>query len=151
MAAKVTTADLKNLGFSDGSLFNIVDANFDAFLQGIIDLIYPQLEGMLSTATYDSATEPVQSQVKRTELCLCASELVQRRINVKMIATAQGDEKINVKPEMEQREQYNAEAVNLISTLTGDADFSFGGTSTDHFNSDAVEVLQDALYEDADA
>ena len=135
MAALITINTLKDLGFNDAGIFNIPIANYDAWLQDLIDTISLRLESELGTSIYTTTEEPQKSQIKRAEVCFCSEELIARRINVKLVASNQ--ENLDSSNEERQREKYSDEGLGLVRLLIGDSNFNFGTVKTSHFNEEA--------------
>lgn len=77
--SKLAPQALKDIQFSTEQFGT--PADFDAFLQAIIDTQETLLLGRIGSTTFDSEDAVVSTQVKQAALCLSAAELFKRRIN----------------------------------------------------------------------
>lgn len=78
MASKITPQNLKDQQFVAEQFGDVAD--FDAFLQGVIDFQEKLLSGKVGTVLFNSATAAISDQVKQAAINLAASDLTQRRL-----------------------------------------------------------------------
>lgn len=131
---RVTVENIKDLGFTS-EMFGLGDtSSLELFIQDIIDDTSAMLEGITGSSIYNSTTSPTSGYVKRTEKCLVAAELLQRRINKVLNNVIAADDKISTKNEEQQRTRYQEEAEKLIDVLIGKTSFSFNILRSSHFD-----------------
>lgn len=109
---------------------------FTAFVQPVINTESAKLQNRVGSAAYDNAD--VADDVKRAELCLVATELLRRRINIVLLMVQPGIT-INTKPEQDQIKNYTDEVNEVLipkiieGSPTEGSDFATGALVTDHF------------------
>lgn len=134
--SKVAPQDLKDLQFSTEQFGQ--PADFDTFLQGIIDIQETLLSGRIGSATFDSAEAIVAAQVKNASLSLSAVELFRRRIN-RLSGNIDANTAILIKTLQTSQKTYQEESNDMIVRLVaspGVADssgFSCGVIVSDSF------------------
>lgn len=140
--AKITTSDLKSLGFIREMFGPIApdDMAFDDLLTAVIAEQALQLSGRIGTALYNDAASPNADYVKLAEKNLCAAEMLQRKINIILGNTASRGEEFSTTPERNQRKDYLAEAESWIGKLAQ-------GVTTDPPSDVAVNVITASRFD----
>ncbi len=136
--AKILKADIKELGFT----YQMYNKENDRELDTMLDLVIAEqallLAGRVGSTPYASVTSPTVDYVKRAELCLCAAEMIQRRIN-NQLANVQGNgQEIDISHEGTQKKVYMNEANKLIAKIVGggttdNLSIASGVLESDHF------------------
>jgi hypothetical protein len=103
------------LGFTKEMFDILADNDFTTFVSGIITEQSILLEGRIGTLVYNTATEPTLTRVSRVEKCLTAAELLDRRINKRLVNVQAGGVEFDVASERKQRDDYLAEAETIIN------------------------------------
>jgi|GEM_PF-1063091 hypothetical protein len=130
------------MGFTK-EIFDIPDDDgFTTFVLGVITEQSTLLEGRVGDLVYNSTVAPTPTQVARVEKCLTAAELLDRRINKRLVNVLAAGQEFDVKSETKQRDDYRAEAERIInqnllvlttSRGTESGDFASGVLVTTHF------------------
>jgi hypothetical protein len=131
------------LGFTK-EMFDIpADADFTTFVSGVIAEQSILLEGRIGPLVYNTAADPTLTRVERVEKCLTAAELLDRRINKRLVNVQAGGQEFDVNSERKQRDDYLTEAETIINknllvvftTRDGveSSDFANGVLVTTHF------------------
>lgn len=135
--AKVTAQEIIALGFKK-ELFKIqTDPEFEIFIDEIIAEQSLILEGRIGSSLYASATSPTKDYVKRSEKCLVAAEVVQRRINIILSNIVGSGVEIDVTHEGAQKKAYLNEAEDWIQRLLP-GDFASDVLITSHFDETSI-------------
>lgn len=137
--AKVTSAEIVAMGFKKEFFHYDSEAAFLLLIDGLIPEQAAVLEYRIGATLYNTVTSPTAERVKRAEKCLCAAEVIQRRINIILANAIGAGAEIDVSQEMEARKAYLDEAEVLItdmavydsSTTGGDA--NMGVSVSGHF------------------
>jgi len=118
----------------------VYQALFSDFLNKIISEQSPILEGKLGSTKYNSVTSPEKDNVIRAEVCLVASELLRRRINIILGSVKGNGQEIDVSQEINQRQNYLNELDVLVENIvsgtiveTSGNDFSTEVVESSHF------------------
>lgn len=135
--AKVTAQDLRDMGFIP-EMFKKADNAFDAFLTIVIAEQSAILQDRVGALSYALTSSPVAEYVKRAEKCLCAAELIRRRITIILGNVSGSGFPISTSGEDRQMKNYQAEADVWIAKVvlgatTDSNDFVSGTLVTDHF------------------
>lgn len=137
MAAKATTTDLKNAGFTP-EMFAVGLPQWDAWLSGLITDVSARLAPRIGTS-YDSADPVIAADVRRAEVLTCLAELWDRRITRKLGQAQAGAEPTTTRWEAEQRDRCLREAAALTADITG-TDYAGGTLETDNFATEATDA-----------
>lgn len=138
MTTKAIPQDIKDLGFTVEQFGAVAD--FDGFIQAILDEQEALLSGRAGAAAVSSST--LAAQVKRAEKCLAGAEMLQRRIN-RLSGNVDADTAILIPQLKKARQDYMDEAERIIPQLVagsaGDgSDVAFGQSSSSHFDGASV-------------
>jgi len=135
--SKVLPQEIKDLQFFAEQFGS--PADFEAFLQGIIDTQEGQLSGLIGVSTFDSVTASIVARVKQAAISLVAVELFRRRIN-RLSGNADADTAAIIAVLQKAKKEYQADAdavIGLLSSPSPDAamsdGFSSGVTISDPF------------------
>lgn len=137
MAAKATTTDLKNAGFTP-EMFAVAIPEWDAYLSALIANVSSRLSPRLG-ADYDSSDLVIAADVRQAEVLTCLAELWDRRITRKLGQAQAGAEPTTTRWEIEQRDRCRDEAAQIIFDLVG-TDYAGGTIETDNFNPEAADA-----------
>lgn len=136
--AKITTDDIKALGFIQ-EIFGLSDASeFDAMLQNVIDEESAVIAGLLGSL-YNTESDPDKTYIKQLEKVSVAAELLQRRINRILSNVSGSGEEISTAHERKQRDDYLKQREQLFDTLLGDTNFATGALVTESVKRVEVE------------
>jgi len=118
----------------------VYQALFSDFLNKIIAEQSPILQGKLGSTLYNATSSPEKENVIRAEICIVASELLRRRINIILGSVKGNGQEIDVSQEIKQRQEYLVElevlTINIVSgtiAVPTGSDFSSEAVITDHF------------------
>jgi len=112
--SKVTPQNIKDLQFVAEQFGD--PADFDAFLQGVINDQESILAGRVGDAVFNSAVSVIASQVKAASVSLVAAELLQRRIN-RLSGNVDADTGSLIRTLQASRKEYLAEAEEKIARV----------------------------------
>ncbi len=114
MASKTTPQEMIELQFVEEQFNGVAD--FEAFLQGIINNQEGLLAGRIGSSTFDSTNPAIVAQVKRASVCVVAAELLQRRIN-RLSGNVDADTALLIRTLQTAKTDYTKEAEEKISRL----------------------------------
>jgi len=134
MATKASPQDIKDLGFVAEHFGDPLD--FDAFIQAILDEQEALLSDRVGISTL--ANPSLATNIKRTEKCMSAAELLQRRIN-RLSGNVDPETGMLILQLKRARQDYQEEAEKIIPKLVSGAiadgsDAAFGQSSSSHFD-----------------
>lgn len=138
---KNTAQEIIDLGFIK-EMFKYekkTDAEFVTYVDAVIASQALSLEGRIGSTAYASATSPMKDYVKRAELCLSASEMWLRRINIILSSVPVTADGVNTKAEREQRQAYLDEVNGgliekiVVGATADSSSFASGVLTTSHF------------------
>jgi len=141
---KTIVADIESLGFKF-EMFHIPQGEWHKYVSDVIASASAILAGRIGSARYANTTSPVKDYAKRAEICLCAAEMLERRINIRLanVVVSGASEYNRDAPNMEERARANylAEAESLILKIVSDATETGAGYASrvyvsDPFNKD---------------
>jgi len=112
--SKVTPQNIKDLQFVAEQFGD--PADFDAFLQGVINDQESILTGRVGNAVFNSAVSIIASQVKAASVGMVAAELLQRRIN-RLSGNVDADTGSLIRTLQASRKEYLAGAEEKISRV----------------------------------
>jgi len=134
--SKVTPQNMKDLQFVAEQFGD--PADFDAFLQGVINDQESILAGRVGDAVFNSAVPVIASQVKAASVSMAAAELLQRRIN-RLSGNVDADTGALIRTLQATRKEYLADAEEKILRVvtSGSAPdsggYSGGVCTSDHY------------------
>jgi len=135
--SKIEPQNIKDLQFFAEQFGS--PADFEAFLQGIIDTQEKQLSGLIGSDTFDSAEIVIADRVKLAATYLVAVELFRRRIN-RLAGNADEKTAVIIKVLQSSKNEYQADANAVIEILSSPSPesamsdgFSSGVTISDPF------------------
>ncbi len=134
--SKVTPQNMKDLQFVDEQFGT--PADFDVFLQGVIDSQESLLTGRVGTTVFNSTDPVIAGQVKAASISMVAAELLQRRIN-RLSGNIDADTGALIRTLHTARKEYLADAEEKIARVVtcGSAPdsggFSGGVWTSDHY------------------
>jgi len=137
MAAKATTTDLKNAGFTP-EMFAVGLSQWDTWLSDLIADVSARISPQLG-ADYDSADLVIAADVRQAEVLTCRAEMWDRRITRKLAQAQAGAEPTTTRWEAEQRDRCLREAADIIADLTG-TNYAGGTIETDNFAPEASDA-----------
>lgn len=119
-------------------MYGKTSANFVAYIDAVIAEQSKILEGRVGASSYALTTSPAKEYLARTELCLVAAEMIQRRMNRILGNVVGTGNALDITMESKQRQDYLDEAEELIqkivSGVTADSsDFASNVLETSHF------------------
>ena len=129
--AKNDKDGVKAMGFS-AVMFRIeTDADFDTYIDAVIDEQSVLLNARIGSTAYDSKESPVKEYVKNAEKSLIAAEMITRRINIVLGNITGKGQEIDTKNEERQREAYTKAANDWIEkALSAMGDAAAGGIAS---------------------
>lgn len=124
--AKTSVTEIIDLGFVPEMFGKADDAGLVTLVTAVLAEQSALFSARIGASAYDATTQPAQAFVKRAELCLCAAELVQRRINILLGNAVGNGQELDVSPAEQQRSAYLAEAEALIGKIAAGASIASG-------------------------
>lgn len=122
--SKASTDNLKALGFVIGQ-FNVADADFDAFLQAVLDEVSVEVLATIGATAYADSTDPVKTRVINAEKYLAAA-LLEKRVMASISRTLSTVEnRTEGLLEKDERDDFRAMAARNIALITGGVNESF--------------------------
>ncbi len=122
--SKATVDNLKALGFAVGQ-FNVVDADFDAFLQAVLDEVAVEVLAAIGATAYADSTDPTKTRVINAEKYLAAALLEKRVMATISRSLSTVENRTDSLLEKDERDDYRAMASRNIALITGGVNESF--------------------------
>lgn len=123
--SKASVANVTDLGFVAAS-FNVLDANFSAFIQAVLDEAAVEVQDAIGASLYASTTDPIKTRVINAEKYFAAA-LLQKRVLASISRTLSTVEnRTEGLLEKDELADYRAMAARNIQLILGGVNESFG-------------------------